>query len=322
MNCELQMEASFTIDALSPDFIFGGLKGEIIDYVISSYTLSINLIYLYYWRPELQVHCGKLPYGGTGKESFVHLHVLDKGIYHAKFVLLTTTEMLRFIVMTTNITEQMCKNCLNDYYVINIPRCKLSVPTINTERLYQFFNGYNIKLKSSIMQYDWKKVKGTILISVPEITSHAICYSTLQKLPKKPQGKATICTSTVYLSYNIKKVFHVQEATYQYMPVKREDFSWLEYSFAGNVTRTTMYTGRRKEPEVKEEQTYQLEVLPEDHRPYHYKRYTIEYKTKKSIKKFLIITSANLTQAAWGTPKSASLNAELGIVWNSKFSFN
>ena len=50
------MEQSFTIDCLTPEFIFNGLNGEIIDYVISSYTLNMNLIYLYYWRPELQIH--------------------------------------------------------------------------------------------------------------------------------------------------------------------------------------------------------------------------------------------------------------------------
>lgn len=316
------MEASFTIDALSPEFIFGGLKGEIIDYVISSYTMNLNLIYLYYYRPELQVHCGR-PYGGTGKEKFVHIHAWDKGIYHAKFILLTTTEMLRFIIMTTNISEQMYKNCLNDYYVINIPKCKLSTPTINTERLYQFFTVYNIKLKSSIMQYDWRKLKGTILISIPEVTSHAICYSALPKIPKKAKGKVTICTTAMFLSYNIKKTFHVQEATCQYMPVKREDFSWLDYNFAGNITTTTVHTGRRKDPEIKDEQTYKLEVLDREHKPYHYKRYTIEYSSKKEkIRRFLIITSANLSLPAWGTPKSASQNAELGIVWNSKYTFN
>ena len=128
---------------------------------------------------------------------------------------------------------------------------------------------------------------------------------------------------TLELSYNIKKVFKVKEATYQYMPAKREDFSWLDYSFAGNMTTTTTSTGRRKEPQVVEEQTYTLEVLPKDHRPYHYKRYTINYKTKKGkVKRILIITSANLSLAAWGTTKSASLNAELGIAWNSEFTFN
>lgn len=315
------MEASFTIDALSPEFVFGGLKGEIIDYVISSYTMNLNLIYLYYYRPEIQIHCGMV-YGGTGKEQFVHLHTMEKGIYHAKFILLTTTEMLRFIIMTTNITEQMIKNCLNDYYVINIPKCKLSAPTLNTERLYQFLSVYSIKLKSSIMQYDWRHLKGTLLVSIPECVSHAICYASIPKLPKKPQGKATICTTAMKLSYNIKKVFKVQEATFEYMPERREDFSWLDYTFTGNVTTTTTHVGRRLDPEIKEEQTYQLQVLDKNHKPYHYKRYTIEYKTKKSTKKILIITSANLSLAAWGTTKSASLNAELGIAWNSKFSFN
>ena len=127
----------------------------------------------------------------------------------------------------------------------------------------------------------------------------------------------------MFLSYNIRKVFHVQEAVCQYMPIKRDDFSWLDYNFTGNVTTEIRNTGRRKEPEFKSEKTYQLEELDREHQPYHYKRYTIEYISKKEkIKRYLIITSANLSLAAWGTPKSASQNAELGIVWNSNFTFN
>ena len=57
-------------------------------------------------------------------KTFVHVHSQTPfgGIYHAKFVLITTDQCLRFIVMTTNITNQMVENCENDYYILDIPK--------------------------------------------------------------------------------------------------------------------------------------------------------------------------------------------------------
>ena len=99
------METALTSDAFSPELIFRGLKGNIIDYVISSYHVNVALILMYYYRPELQIHCDSYT-NGSGKEPFIHTHKLPKdGIYHAKFVLVTTTEACRLIIMTTNITE-------------------------------------------------------------------------------------------------------------------------------------------------------------------------------------------------------------------------
>lgn len=309
MNWELQMEASFTIDALSPEFIFGGLKGEIIDYVISSYRVNLNLIYLYYWHPALQIHCQEI-YGGIGNEPFVHLHRPEKpGIYHAKFILITTTEVLKFIVMTTNITEEIIKNCMNDYYVIVTPKEKLSSPTLFTTKLYQFFDFYNIKLKAGLLQYQWKGLKSRLLLSIPGKTSHGICFHEQVKLPKRnSETSAIIRCSTLMTGYDIKKVFHVKRCIVEYME-KQE----------GIPIHGIYKLETNKEVDGKER--YELQPFRTE-KPFHYKRYIIQYKGKKLTRQYLIITSANLSRQAWGTSKYAAANAELGIVWNSEFTFN
>ena len=49
--------------------------------------------------------------------------------------------------------------------------------------------------------------------------------------------------------------------------------------------------------------------------PYHVKRYILYY-TFPTYEKWYIITSANLSAAAWGYNYKYSLNIELGIAWN------
>ena len=312
MNCEFQMEQSFTIDGLPPEFIFGGLKGEIIDYIISSYQVNMKLIQLYYYHPALQIHCQEL-IQPSGKETNVHLHkIKSPGIYHAKFILITTTEILKFIIMTTNITEICIKNCLNDYYVITIPRTKLSSPTPFTSLLYQFLDSFDIKLKSPLLMYRWKGIQGKLLISIPGKMSHAICFQNQIEKPKSSMKReAIIRCSSMMCGYNIKKVFHVKRCVVE--PMKEKE----------GIPLLGIYDlNNNKEQDGK---TLRYEIQPfEAKEAFHYKRYIIRYidvKKKEPIQ-YLIITSANLTRQAWGTQKYAAYNAELGIIWNSKFTFN
>lgn len=304
------MEQSFTIDCLTPEFIFNGLNGEIIDYVISSYKVNMKLIYLYYYHPKIQIHCQEV-FNGTGKEEFVYLHkVKEPGIYHAKFILITTKDVLKLIVMTTNITENIVQNCLNDYYVIMIPKTNLSVMTNFTTYLYQFFDAFNIKLKQGLMQYDWKHVKGKLLVSIPGKLSHGICFNKQIKLPKKNQKtRAIIRCASMMTGYDIKKVFHVKECIIEYLKDNPKGTLLGIYDLEHN-----------KEKDGKTDR-YQIMTF-ESPQPFHYKRYVIEYQGKKKTRQYLIITSANLTRQAWGTIQYAAYNAELGIIWNSKFTFN
>lgn len=304
------MEQSFTIDGLSPGFIFNDLRGAIIDYVISSYQVNLKLIYLYYWRPELQIHCHQA-FNGTGKEGFVHIHnVKPPGIYHAKFILITTTEVLKLIVMSTNITEPIVKDCLNDYYVITIPKRGLGAPTPFTNYLYQFFDAFNIHLRSGILQYQWEGVQAKLLISVPGKISHGICYNAqIKKPPKTVESRAVIRCASMMAGYDIKKVIHVKKCILEYIKPECVVQKYGLYDLENN-----------KEKDGKTERYILKSIEPP--KPFHYKRYTIEYRTREKTDRYLIVTSANLTRQAWGTSKYAALNAELGVIWNSKFSFN
>lgn len=303
------MERSFTSDALAPDLIFKDLKGEIIDYIISSYQVNLGLIYSYYWHDNIQVHC-QIAYNGTGDETFVHIHEVEKpGIYHAKFILITTTEVLKLMIMTTNITENEVKNCLNDYYIITIPKRTMTSSTKNTMRMYEFLDSFDIKLKSSLMNYDWRGLNGHIMISIPNKMSHGICFRKIIKKPDlKTKRKATIRCSTMMTGYDIKKLFHVNTCELEYLDNYEHKTILGIYDLEHN-----------KEKDGK--QRYVLKPFNEK-KPFHYKRYMVEYTKEEDSRKYLIITSANLTRQAWGTSKYVAKNAEMGIIWNSKKQFN
>lgn len=317
------METALTSDAFSPELIFRGLKGNIIDYVISSYHVNVALILLYYYRPELQIHCDSYT-NGSGKETFIHTHKLPKdGIYHAKFVLVTTTEACRLIIMTTNITEGIVKDCMNDYYIITVSKCKLMHSTEFTEKLYAFFDTFQIHLKSALLNYDWRGIQAQLLVSIPGRTSHGICWQSMPFLPKKPRGRATIRTASVMPGYDIRKVFHVKDITIEVLPDE------LLKNKQINMGLVFLDQNLCMDESGKLQERYKIVRFDNKGKPFHYKRYTIEYQGKKRKDKerepdtrILVITSANMTRQAWGTAKYASVNAELGVAWISKSYFN
>lgn len=319
------MEYSVTSNALGTIILFRGLKGKIIDYKLSSYLVNMKLIYLYYDHPNIEIHCSKV-YNGTGKETEinpetgtqkVYLHeVKEPGIYHSKFVIITTTEMMRFIVMTTNITEQLIENCWNDYHIIDIPKYSKMYNTENVQILNRYLDAFNIKLKMPIIQYDWTQVKSRILVSIPNVVSHGICYQRvkqiqLDKFSKelgKPVGrmlgKAIIRSSSGMLGYDIRSVIGAQECTFEYV-TNTEGMNWILYDLKNN--------------EIKGKPKYQVKAIESE--PFHFKRYTIDYSVQGKKSRWLIITSANLTRQAWGTTRYAAINAEMGIAWNTDREF-
>lgn len=311
------MEYSITCNGFDPNLIFGNLKGEIIDYKLSSYLVNLKLIYLYYNHPAIEIHCNKA-YGKLGNEPFIHLHELEPpGIYHSKFVLITTTEMLRLIVMTTNITEQLVQNCMNDYYIIDIPKSIRMYNTENVQTLNKYLDAFGIKMKVPIIMYDWSLVTGRLLVSIPKKDSHGIGFQRIKQLQydkftrqlgkpvKRILGKCTIMTSSAMLGYDIRTILGVQDVKFQY--VKNIDgMNWILYDLEHNK-------------DEKGKERYQLEEVRSF--PFHFKRYTIEYSYQGLKSKWLIITSANLTRQAWGTTRYAAINAEMGIAWNTKQDF-
>ena len=311
------MEYSITTNGFDANLIFGKLKGEIIDYKLSSYIVSLKLIYLYYYRPEIEIHCGKV-YGGVGEEKFVHLHeVKEPGIYHSKFILITTTEMLRLIVMTTNITEQLIQNCWNDYYIIDLPKSTKLMNTENVKILNAYLDAFKIHMKRPIIQYDWTQVKSRLLVSIPNKSSHGICFQRIKEIQyerfskrlgkpvKRMLGKATIMCSSGMLGYDIRPILSVQDVTFQ-CAKNTEGMTWILYDLNNNN-------------DAKGKAKYQTQEV--ETKPFHFKRYTIEYSYQGMTSKWLIITSANLTRQAWGTNRYTAMNAEFGIAWNTKEDF-
>lgn len=111
------------------------------------------------------------------------------------------------------------------------------------------------------------------------------------------------------LGFDIKKILGVQKCTFCYLKdrQKRTDVNWLLYDLEHN---------KKTNKEGKPIQNYELEEI--ESIPFHIKRYEIEFIKKKKIKKWQIVTSANLTKQAWGTLKDPAKNVELGIAWNYK----
>ena len=160
--------------------------------------------------------------------------------------------------------------------------------------------------------YDWTRVQGHLLVSIPNKTSHGICFQTIKHLQSKKfgnarmKGKAVIQTSSGMLGYDIRTVLGAQDVTYQYV-TNTNGMNWILYDLNNNNNDTK---GKPK---------YQTQEVQSE--PFHFKRYTVEYTAHKKHSKWLIITSANLTRQAWGTERYVSMNAEFGIAWNTEQEF-
>ena len=225
--------------------------------------------------------------------------------------------MLRLIVMTTNITEQLIQNCQNDYYIIDIPKSTRLANTENVQILNAYLDAFEIHMKKPIIQYDWTKVKGRLLVSIPNKTSHGICYQRIKQIQhesfskrigkpvKRMLGKATIMCSSGMLGYDIKPVLGLHEVKFQYVKIV-DGMTWMLYDLEHNK-------------DDKGKDRYLIEEVKTT--PFHFKRYTIEYSYQGMTSRWLIITSANLTRQAWGTNRYAAANAEFGIVWNTNENF-
>lgn len=121
---------------LTENDIFQDIPSDelIVDYIISSYTIDIELVRTFYYRKELQVHCG-IAQKAKGDEPWIHVHDLSQynGIYHVKFILVTTPRIVRFIWTSANFVFPMIRPesfkqssveksiCKNDFYFITLP---------------------------------------------------------------------------------------------------------------------------------------------------------------------------------------------------------
>ena len=282
------MERLLTTSGLHPALIFGQLRGEVIDYVISSYELDMRIIRMWYYRPGVQIHCGRAyNYIPSDIGSIIHEHpqMRNGGKYHSKFILITTREMLRLIIMTTNMTK-MVQNVENDYYIADIPKSESVNRTWNTDLLNRYFSLVGVILKVDITQYAWQGIHGQLMCSLPMFITHSECWRQIQPM-RETEGVATVKASTGVLSYDIRPVFGIQRCRFQYSK-KNQNLGIIDKIDSGY---------------------YEIEEL-KDAMTYHQKLYIIYY-TAPVYEKWYIITSANLTKSAW-----SNINYEMGVAWN------
>ena len=288
------METLFTSSSFLPEFIFSNLKGEIVDYIISSYMVDMSIVHVYYWHPNIQVHCDTIYNNSILDSQYITLHQVQKpGIYHAKFVLVTTTKVLRLIIMTTNFTNQLISENWNDYYILTIPKTKKKCVSKNMSKFMLFLNKSDIHLKQDIFFYDWSSINANIICSIPNVVSHYDCYK--ECFEKEQFDDCTVQCSTMIIPFNWSNVFNVKNVTIvipdDFDKRKDKDMNY----FILNISNPYNFT-------IKSEHYDQ---------PYHFKRYILN----NQVSSYMIITSANLTKQAWGCNLFMSLNAELGIIW-------
>lgn len=288
------MEELLTTEFFDPGIILGGIDpNDIIDYVISSYTINLSYILALYWHPKLQIYCDesnrqKMPI----KTDIVHYITVPGGLYHAKFAIVTTKDLLRIVITTCNMTA-MIHECQNDYYRLTIPRVRSEVTnstSFNCKIFMAFLSHYCIRLTNSLDFYDWSGVSACFLLNV-KTTTYSNIYDTYTK-DLKIETVHVQCSAVTTKYFNVNKLLHASDVYFIY-PENHAEFQKMNiYQFTNAVERQ----GVKK-------------IIKSYKIPSHVKRYLINCGDRH----FLIIGSANFTPQAWfGT------NAELGIIMELK----
>lgn len=288
------MEELFTGEFFDPCIFLSGLNpDDIVDYVISSYTVNMSYIEAVFWHPNLRIYCDKksieTEHISDDERNRIHFIDVGKGIYHPKFVLITTQNTLRLVITTCNFTK-MILNCQNDYYRMTT-KLKTTNYNIQQENEYifsRFLKHYGIKLVNDITKYDWSGISARFLVNIPygEYT-HVGLYS--QYTEGMHFDNVQIQTSAIsFYGWDPLGTFRTDRIEYIYFE-NYGDFKELNcYAFANMIENERI-----------------KKIHKRYNTPYHYKRYLI-YNNDKI---YFILTSANFTRQAWlGT------NTELGIM--------
>lgn len=253
---ESRSNGSFVVmtkDSLCEEDIFFGLgvKPEIIDYVISSFDVDEDLILKKFssYIDKLQVHCSMFKTKSKNMNyDWVHIHeVPNGGIWHCKFILVTTPDYLRLIVTSANMVIPMCSpyrnttkfisaskvqqclleqqtrsnTCVNDFCILTLKR-RDNFDTVydrkdismNLELFEQFLDTYNIQLTMRLDDYDWSNVPFDFIVSIPEKRITHFDYFNDYDTINIPQ--MTAMTSTVVTQFNIKRLLRVEKCTIYY----------------------------------------------------------------------------------------------------------
>ena len=92
------MEEVLTATGFIPEIIWSGISDEVIDYRIISYMVDMNVIEKGFQHPKLQIYCGEVR-NSREEHSNVHCIKYDQGILHSKIIIVSTSTVLRIIIM-------------------------------------------------------------------------------------------------------------------------------------------------------------------------------------------------------------------------------
>lgn len=286
------MEELFEATGFVPEMIFCGITEDIIDYVICSYTVDIEMIMKWFYKPQLKLICGMVYKGCENIQPRVITP--EKGIFHGKMVIVTTKNVVRILLLTANMTWNLCHGNSNDVYRLTAKRDHVNKHE-ETAFLTKYLISVGISLEIPLNSFNTKGIKGIILGSIPNVTSLSKEIHEVFKRKQLSEGQARITASSCNFEFWIGESIHCKEITF----LKPKDFQnrnkWW-YLFYLNEGKGSMKI---------EEKVYEI--------PYHYKRYIMNFKEIECK----LITSANISFAAWGTPRHNSYNYELGVLWFS-----
>lgn len=256
MCSECRSNGSFVVmtkDSLCEEDIFFGLgvKPEIIDYVISSFDVDEDLILKKFssYIDKLQVHCSLFKAKSKGMNyDWLHIHeVPDGGIWHCKFILVTTPDYLRLIITSANMVIPMCSpyrnntkfisaskiqqcileqktksnTCINDFCILTLKRrdnfdmiYNRKDISMNLELFEQFLDTYNIQLTMRLDDYDWSNVPFDFIVSIPEKKITHFDYFNTCDTVNIPCMIAL--TSSVMTQFNIRRYLNLEKCIVLY----------------------------------------------------------------------------------------------------------
>lgn len=290
------MEELFTTNFLDPSILFSELDpNDIIDYVISSYTVNMSFIHAFYWHPKLRVYCDKSANEAKTNPpdlDYVRYIQVATGIYHPKFVYITTSTTLRFVITTCNFTG-MVINVTNDYYRLTLKTARSPVENNanrNVQLLEKFFQTYGIAITRRPSEFNWSNVSARLLVNINDYTTHETLFKEYM-LGERFNEVYVMCSAVSTKYADFLELFNAGNLNFVYLENYAEFEKMGIYSFQNAVEKPGVRPITKR---------YEL--------PYHVKRYWL----RNPRHELFILTSANLTPQAWC--KNGFKNVELGII--------
>ena len=302
--------------------------------VISSYQIDILMVnYLFENEIKKGIHFDLIANDFFNEDSipieFKHYFniikiVVPNAIYHIKFIILFSLFKCSFIFLSSNFTYSTLFYCLNDYYLFIANRSIHSLIKKNSNNwiLSRFFK--SIKYSSNINLYDFNKMKGKFIISLPKLNisilkliendwdeMHVIASNINDfNIYTYNSNTTTTTTSKSIIKHNTKhkfkhntnskqidyfkdKLIHLYKAS-----LINNDFWFYKYNNINKITKTYI-----------------------NDMNYHFKRYSlIKHSIDNTINYHLLFISSNFSYSALNG-KNYELGIKLNLINGDFFTF-